>query len=199
MEARCRHRPEAAKQRLKDDAALLARGALDSVPMDTSSADRWHRKVVSRHVCRGRDRNSCVSLKNFRSKYVGESEGNPSACCPCFAPWDRCWSWSTRPTRRSGDRETEGDSGTSSRVFGMIETRWAIRDIAAAFSGCCDGSSRPLPIDIKSAGARRSPYPLFYLLREVRCGRVRHAGEEAGHTAPGGRATDSIQGAVERG
>ena len=94
---------EAAKARLREDAALLKRGALDSLPMGyllcgpVGTGKSFLAQCVS-----GEIGVPCVILKNFRSKYVGETEGQPrSACCRCCARWARWWSSSTKRTRRS--------------------------------------------------------------------------------------------------
>ena len=68
---------EAAKARLREDAALLKRGALDSLPMGyllcgpVGTGKSFLAQCVS-----GEIGVPCVILKNFRSKYVGETEGN---------------------------------------------------------------------------------------------------------------------------
>ena len=67
----------AAKARLREDAALLKRGALDSLPMGyllcgpVGTGKSFLAQCVS-----GEIGVPCVMLKNFRSKYVGETEGN---------------------------------------------------------------------------------------------------------------------------
>ena len=68
---------EAAKARLREDAALLKRGALDCLPMGyllcgpVGTGKSFLAQCVS-----GEIGVPCVILKNFRSKYVGETEGN---------------------------------------------------------------------------------------------------------------------------
>ena len=67
----------AAKTRLREDAALLKRGALDTLPMGyllcgpVGTGKSFLAQCVS-----GEIGVPCVILKNFRSKYVGETEGN---------------------------------------------------------------------------------------------------------------------------
>ena len=83
---------DAAKQRLRDDAALIDRGELDSVPMGYLLCGPVGTGKTFMAMCAaGEFGIPCVVLKNFRSKYVGETEGTWSASCPCFAPWDRSW------------------------------------------------------------------------------------------------------------
>jgi len=68
---------DAAKARLREDAALLKRGALDTLPMGylvcgpVGTGKSFLAQCVS-----GEIGVPCVVLKNFRSKYVGETEGN---------------------------------------------------------------------------------------------------------------------------
>ena len=68
---------DAAKERLREDAALLKRGALDTLPMGyllcgpVGTGKTFLAQCVSGEIGM-----PCVMLKNFRSKYVGETEGN---------------------------------------------------------------------------------------------------------------------------
>jgi hypothetical protein len=70
---------DAAKARLREDAALLKRGALDTLPMGyllcgpVGTGKSFLAQCVS-----GEIGVPCLMLKNFRSKYVGETEGTSS-------------------------------------------------------------------------------------------------------------------------
>ncbi len=68
---------EAAKTRLRDDAELLKRGALESLPMGyLICGPVGTGKSFLAQCTTGEIGIPCVMLKNFRSKYVGETEGN---------------------------------------------------------------------------------------------------------------------------
>jgi SpoVK/Ycf46/Vps4 family AAA+-type ATPase len=105
----------------------------------------------------------CVVLKNFRSKYVGETEGNLERVLSVLRAMGPVMVIVDEADAALGDRDTEGDSGTSSRVFGMIanqmgDTRYRGRIVWMLLT------ARPdlLPIDIKRQGRAEVHVPLFY-------------------------------------
>ena len=68
---------DAVKQRLIDDAALLAKGRLDAAPMGyLICGPVGTGKTYLAECFAGSVGIPCVKLRNFRSKYVGETEGN---------------------------------------------------------------------------------------------------------------------------
>jgi SpoVK/Ycf46/Vps4 family AAA+-type ATPase len=102
-------------------------------------------------------------LKNFRSKYVGETEGNLERVLAVLRAMGPVMVVIDEADAALGDRDTEGDSGTSSRVFGMIatqmgDTRYRGRIVWMLLT------ARPdlLPIDIKRQGRAEVHIPLFY-------------------------------------
>jgi SpoVK/Ycf46/Vps4 family AAA+-type ATPase len=155
---------EAAKQRLRDDAALLARGALDCVPMGYLMCGPVGTGKSFLAMCAaGEIGIPCVMLKNFRSKYVGETEGNLERVLSVLRAMGPVMVVIDEADAALGDRDTEGDSGTSSRVFGMIatqmgDTRYRGRILWMLLT------ARPdlLPIDIKRQGRAEVHIPLFY-------------------------------------
>src|SRR6185503_8480236 len=155
---------EAAKQRLRDDAALLKRGALDTLPMGyllcgpVGTGKSFLAQCVS-----GEIGVPCVILKNFRSKYVGETEGNLERVLSVLRAMGPVVVVVDEADAALGSREQEGDSGTSSRVFGMIaaqmgDTQYRGRIIWMLLT------ARPdlLPIDLKRQGRAEVHIPLFY-------------------------------------
>jgi AAA+ superfamily predicted ATPase len=155
---------EAAKARLREDAALLKRGALDSLPMGyllcgpVGTGKSFLAQCVS-----GEIGVPCVILKNFRSKYVGETEGNLERVLSVLRAMGPVVVVVDEADAALGSREQEGDSGTSSRVFAMIAAQMG--DTA------CRGriiwmllTARPdlLPIDLKRQGRAEVHIPLFY-------------------------------------
>ncbi len=155
---------EAAKARLREDAALLKRGALDSLPMGyllcgpVGTGKSFLAQCVS-----GEIGVPCVILKNFRSKYVGETEGNLERVLSVLRAMGPVVVVVDEADAALGSREQEGDSGTSSRVFAMIaaqmgDTQYRGRIIWMLLT------SRPdlLPIDLKRQGRAEVHIPLFY-------------------------------------
>jgi SpoVK/Ycf46/Vps4 family AAA+-type ATPase len=155
---------EAAKTRLREDAALLKRGALDSLPMGylicgpVGTGKSFLAQCVSGEIGA-----PCVMLKNFRSKYVGETEGNLERVLSVLRAMGPVIVVVDEADAALGSREQDGDSGTSSRVFGMIasqmgDTRYRGRIIWMLLT------ARPdlLPIDLKRQGRAEVHIPLFY-------------------------------------
>jgi AAA+ superfamily predicted ATPase len=155
---------DAAKQRLRDDATLLARGALDTVPMGYLLCGPVGTGKSFLAMCAAAEIGiPCVMLKNFRSKYVGETEGNLERVLSVLRAMGPVMVVIDEADAALGDRDTEGDSGTSSRVFGMIatqmgDTRYRGRIVWMLLT------ARPdlLPIDIKRQGRAEVHIPLFY-------------------------------------
>jgi len=155
---------EAAKARLREDAALLKRGALDTLPMGyllcgpVGTGKSFLAQCVS-----GEIGVPCVFLKNFRSKYVGETEGNLERVLSVLRAMGPVVVVVDEADAALGSREAEGDSGTSSRVFAMIaaqmgDTKYRGRIVWMLLT------ARPdlLPIDLKRQGRAEVHIPLFY-------------------------------------
>jgi len=155
---------EAAKARLREDAALLRRGALDSLPMGyLLCGPVGTGKSFLAQCLSGEIGVPCVVLKNFRSKYVGETEGNLERVLAVLRAMGPVVVVVDEADAALGSRESEGDSGTSSRVFGMIaaqmgDTQYRGRIIWMLLT------ARPdlLPIDLKRQGRAEVHIPLFY-------------------------------------
>ena len=155
---------EAAKARLREDAALLKRGALDSLPMGyLLCGPVGTGKSFLAQCLSGEIGVPCVILKNFRSKYVGETEGNLERVLSVLRAMGPVVVVVDEADAALGSRESEGDSGTSSRVFAMIaaqkgDTQYRGRIIWMLLT------ARPdlLPIDLKRQGRAEVHIPLFY-------------------------------------
>jgi AAA+ superfamily predicted ATPase len=155
---------EAAKARLREDAELLKRGALDSLPMGyLLCGPVGTGKSFLAQCASGEIGVPCVMLKNFRSKYVGETEGNLERVLSVLRAMGPVVVVVDEADAALGSREQDGDSGTSSRVFGMIasqmgDTRYRGRIIWMLLT------ARPdlLPIDLKRQGRAEVHIPLFY-------------------------------------
>jgi ATP-dependent 26S proteasome regulatory subunit len=155
---------DAAKERLRQDAALLKRGALDTLPMGyllcgpVGTGKSFLAQCVS-----GEIGIPCVVLKNFRSKYVGETEGNLEHVLSVLRAMGPVVVVVDEADAALGNREQDGDSGTSSRVFAMIaeqmgDTSYRGRILWMLLT------ARPdlLPIDLKRQGRAEVHIPLFY-------------------------------------
>src|SRR5256885_6901819 len=101
--------------------------------------------------------------KIFRPKYVGETEGNLERVLSVLRAMGPVVVVVDEADAALGSRESEGDSGTSSRVFAMIasqmgDTRYRGKIIWMLLT------ARPylLPIDIKRQGRAEVHIPLFY-------------------------------------
>ena len=155
---------EAAKARLREDAALLKRGALDSLPMGyllcgpVGTGKSFLAQCVS-----GEIGVPCVVLKNFRSKYVGETEGNLERVLSVLRAMGPVVVVVDEADAALGSREAEGDSGTSSRVFSMIATQMGDTQYRGRIIWMLL-TARPdlLPIDLKRQGRAEVHIPLFY-------------------------------------
>jgi ATPase family associated with various cellular activities (AAA) len=155
---------EAAKQRLADDAALIAHGQLDTAPMGyLVCGPVGTGKTFLAECYAGSIGIPCVVLKNFRSKYVGETEGNLQQVLTVLRSLGPVVVVVDEADAALGNRQAEGDSGTSARVFSMIasqmgDTRYRGQIIWMLLT------SRPdlLPIDLKRQGRAEVHIPLFY-------------------------------------
>jgi len=155
---------EAAKTRLREDAELLRKGRLASVPMGYLLCGAVGTgKTFLAQCAAGEIGIPCVILKNFRSKYVGETEGNLERVLSVLRAMGPVMVVIDEADAALGSREAEGDSGTSSRVFGMIanqmgDTRYRGMILWMLLT------ARPdlLPIDLKRQGRAEVHIPLFY-------------------------------------
>ena len=155
---------DAAKQRLLDDAALIKQGLLDTVPMGYLFCGPVGTGKSFLATCvAGSIGVPAVVLKNFRSKYVGESEGNLERVLNVLRSMGPVVVVVDEADTVLGDRDSGGDSGINARIFGMIasqmgDTRYRGKIIWMLLT------ARPdlLPIDIKRQGRAEVHIPLFY-------------------------------------
>lgn len=156
---------EAAKTRLRDDAALLKKGKLQSVPMGyLFCGPVGTGKSFLAQCATGTIGIPCVKLKNFRSKYVGETESNLERVLTVLRSMGPVVVMIDEADAMLGDRQSgSGDSGVNARVFGMIasqmgDTRYRGKILWILMT------ARPdlLPVDIKRQGRAEVHVPLFY-------------------------------------
>jgi len=155
---------EAAKARLEADAKAIRRGQLDAAPMGyLICGPVGTGKSFIAECYAGSVGIPCVELKNFRSKYVGETEGNLEHALGVLRSLGPVVVIIDEADAALGNRESGGDSGTSARVFSMIarqmgDTRYRGKIVWMLLT------SRPdrLPIDLKRQGRAEVHIPLFY-------------------------------------
>jgi SpoVK/Ycf46/Vps4 family AAA+-type ATPase len=155
---------EAAKERLRQDAQLLKQGRLSSLPMGyLLCGPVGTGKTFLAQCTAGEIGIPCVVLKNFRSKYVGETEGNLERVLSVLRAMGPVMVIVDEADAALGSRESEGDSGTSSRVFGMIANQMGDTRYRGAILWMLL-TARPdlLPIDLKRQGRAEVHIPLFY-------------------------------------
>ncbi len=155
---------DAAKARLRDDAELIRRGALSSVPMGYLVCGPVGTGKSFLAECTAGDIGiPCLKLKSFRSKYVGETEANLQRVLSVLRGMGPVLVMVDEADAMLGDRDQGGDSGVGSRVFGMIasqmgDTKYRGRILWMLLT------ARPdlLPIDLKRQGRAEVHIPLFY-------------------------------------
>lgn len=160
---------QAAKERLKQDAELILKGQLQSAPMGyLLCGPVGTGKTFLAECYAGSIGIPCVKLRNFRSKYVGETEGNLEQVLNVLRSLGPVVVLIDEADASLGTREAGGDSGTSSRVFAMIasqmgDTRYRGQIIWMLMT------SRPelLPVDLKRQGRAEVHIPLFYPQNEA--------------------------------
>jgi AAA+ superfamily predicted ATPase len=154
----------AAKDRLEADARAIKRGQFDSAPMGyLICGPVGTGKSFIAECYAGSVGIPCAVLKNFRSKYVGETEGNLEHALDVLRSLGPVVVVIDEADAALGNREQGGDSGTSARVFSMIarqmgDTRYRGKIVWMLLT------SRPdlLPIDLKRQGRAEVHIPLFY-------------------------------------
>ena len=155
---------EAAKKRLLDDAELIKRGELETVPMGYLFCGPVGTGKSFLATCvAGSIGIPAVVLKNFRSKYVGETEGNLERVLGVMRSMGPVVVIVDEADAMLGDRDQGGDSGVGARVFGLIaaqmgDTKYRGKIVWMLLT------ARPdlLPIDLKRQGRAEVHIPLFY-------------------------------------
>ena len=153
-----------AKRRLESDALAIKRGQFESAPMGyLICGPVGTGKSFVAECYAGSVGIPCAVLKNFRSKYVGETEGNLEHALDVLRGLGPVVVVIDEADAALGNRQSDGDSGTSARVFSMIarqmgDTRYRGKIVWMLLT------SRPdlLPIDLKRQGRAEVHIPLFY-------------------------------------
>ncbi len=154
----------AACQRLVQDAQWIGQGRLDAAPMGyLITGPVGTGKTFLAECYAGTIGIPCVKLRNFRSKYVGETEGNLEQVLTVLRSLGPVVVIIDEADAALGSRQAEGDSGTSSRVFSMIASQMGDTSYRGKIVWMLL-TSRPdlLPIDLKRQGRAEVHIPLFY-------------------------------------
>jgi len=155
---------EAAKKRLQEDAAWVSAGQLDAAPMGyLICGPVGTGKTFLAECYAGSIGIPCAMLRNFRSKYVGETEGNLEQVLTVLRSLGPVVVVVDEADAALGSRQSDGDSGTSARVFSMIAAQMGNTDFRGMIIWMLL-TSRPdlLPIDLKRQGRAEVHIPLFY-------------------------------------
>jgi len=155
---------EAGKKRLREDTELIHRGRLDAVPMGyLLCGPVGTGKSFMAECYAGSVGVPCLKLLNFRSKYVGETEGNLEKILKVLRVMGPVVVIIDEADAMLGDRQMEGDSGTSGRVFGQFAAQMGNTTYRGKIIWFLL-TSRPdlLPIDLKRQGRCEVHIPLFY-------------------------------------
>ena len=158
-----------AKRRLREDAQRLSRGQFETAPMGyLICGPVGTGKTFLAECYAGTIGIPCLVLRNFRSKYVGETEANLQQVLSVLRALGPVVVIVDEADAALGNRQTEGDSGTSARVFSMIasqmgNTRYRGKIVWMLLT------SRPdlLPIDLKRQGRAEVHIPLLYPREEA--------------------------------
>jgi len=153
-----------AKRKLQDAAAAIRAGNTDVLPMGYVICGPVGTGKTFIATCfAGEVGIPAVTLKNFRSMWQGQTEGNLEralgllkAMCPIVVIVDEA-------DAQLGDRSSSGDSGVSNRVFAQIAQfmgNTELRGRVIWFLLTC----RPdlLPVDLKRQGRAEEHIALFY-------------------------------------
>ena len=158
----------AAKERLKLDARWIIEGRLDASPMGyLICGPVGTGKTFISQCYAGSIGIPCLVLRNFRSKYVGETEGNLEKVLNVLRSLGPVLVIIDEADAALGNRESGGDSGTSNRVFSMIASQMGNTKYRGKIIWMLL-TSRPelLPIDLKRQGRAEVHIPLFYPKKE---------------------------------
>ena len=115
---------DAAKERLQQDAKWIGDGQLESAPMGyLICGPVGTGKTFLAECYAGSIGIPCLVLRNFRSKYVGETEGNLEQVLGVLRSLGPVVVIVDEADAALGNRQASGDSGTSARVFSMIASQ----------------------------------------------------------------------------
>jgi SpoVK/Ycf46/Vps4 family AAA+-type ATPase len=153
-----------AKEHLRDAARAIKQGRHDVMPMGYLIAGPVGTGKTFLITCfSGEIGIPMVKLKNFRSQWQGVTEGNLEKILNLLRAMNPVAVMIDEADAALGDRNAQGDSGVSSRVFGQIaqamsDTRFRGKIIWFLVT------ARPdlMPVDLKRQGRAEEHIALFY-------------------------------------
>ncbi|MGE5489065.1 MAG: ATP-binding protein [bacterium] len=155
---------EAAKQKLRDAARAIRDGRTDVVPMGYVICGPVGTGKTFLTTCfAGECGIPAVTLKNFRSMWQGQTEGNLERVLALLKAMSPIAVIVDEADAQLGHRSSSGDSGVSNRVFAQIAAfmgNTELRGKVIWFLLTC----RPdlLPVDLKRQGRAEEHIALFY-------------------------------------
>ncbi|HEX7879640.1 MAG TPA: AAA family ATPase [Candidatus Eisenbacteria bacterium] len=155
---------EGVKQRLRRAAKAIGAGRLRGVPMGYLVAGPVGSAKTFLVTCfTGEIGFPCVKFLNFRSQWQGVTEGNLEKILKLLHAMWPVGVIIDEADAFLGDRNQQGDSGTSNRVFAQFATFMANTDYRGKIVWFLI-TSRPdlLPIDLKRQGRAEEHLALFY-------------------------------------
>ncbi|HEY4330675.1 MAG TPA: AAA family ATPase, partial [Phycisphaerae bacterium] len=112
---------DAIKGWLRQDAALLKKGAINSLPMGYLIAGRIGTgKTFMVNCWAGELGVPCVVFKNFRDKWVGATESNLEKIFTILRALGQVVVFVDEADQMTGKRDSNDDSGLSGRVYAML-------------------------------------------------------------------------------
>ncbi len=153
-----------AKAWLANDAALLAQGQIEVLPMGyLICGPVGTGKTFLIRCFTGSIGIPCALVKNLRSQWQGVTEANWERLLTVLKATGPIGVVIDEADAALGDRNAGGDSGTSGRIFSMVAQQMAdtaYRGVILWFLLTC----RPdlLPVDLKRQGRAEVHIPLFY-------------------------------------
>ncbi len=155
---------EEAKAWLREDAALMKKGAKAALPMGYLIVGRIGTGKTYLIECfAGECGVPFVALKNFREKWVGATEGNLEKIFSILHALGQVVVFVDEADQFAGKRGGgEGDSGLSGRIYGMLAREMADTDNRGRILWIF-ATSRPdlLEVDLKRQGRLDVHIPLF--------------------------------------
>jgi len=153
-----------AKAWLLEDAELLKRGELESIPMGYLLTGRIGTGKTFLVTCwAGQIGIPCVQFKNFRDKWMGSSEGNLEKIFSVLDALGQVVVFVDEADQAMGSRSTgESDSGVSGRIYSMMAQKMSDTRMRGKIIWVL-ATSRPdlLEVDLKRPGRLDVHIPLF--------------------------------------
>lgn len=151
-------------KRLKEDAELIKKNITDAVPMGyLICGPVGTGKSYMVECFAGEIGIPVVKIKNFRDKYVGQSEANWEKILKTLKSLAPVLVVVDEADAALGNREQEGDSGTSKRIFSSLaQTMGDTANRGKLIWMLLTARPELLPIDLKRQGRAEVHIPLFY-------------------------------------